>query len=140
MHRLTSHIGTLVGRILIAALFLVSGVNKALGFAGFASLVEQLGVPMATAAAAATVALEIIGGIAILVGAYARYAALALAAFVVVATVLVHRTELTEILKNGAVIGGLLYVAAQGTGGLSLLDRGTSKTRQARQSPQQTDG
>lgn len=119
-----------VGRLLIAALFLPAGIAKISGFAGTVGYIASVGLPAPTIAAAAAVILEIVGGIALLVGLGTRYAALALAFFTLVASFIFHaywavpadQTFVTQLLffKNIAVAGGLMAIAAFGAGGWSL--------------------
>lgn len=119
-----------IGRLLIAALFLPAGIAKISGFAGTVGYIASVGLPAPTIAAAAAVILEIVGGIALLVGLGTRYAALALAFFTLVASFIFHaywavpadQAYVTQLLffKNIAVAGGLMAIAAFGAGGWSL--------------------
>lgn len=120
----------LVGRLLLAYMFIVAGWGKLGGFDGTVALIASKGLPLPTVLAAATVALELAAGIALAIGFKARFAALALAAFTVVATLIFHaywavpadqvRIQQLMFNKNLAVIGGLLLVFAFGPGRLSL--------------------
>src|SRR5262247_4035598 len=78
----------LVGRLLLAALFLPTGISKAMGFA--ASLTAK-GLPYADAWAVAAIAIEVLGPIALILGVIPRWTALALIAFVIMATATTHR-------------------------------------------------
>ena len=118
------------GRLLIAALFLPAGLAKISGFAGTVGYIALVGLPAPTLAAAAAIILEIGGGVALLVGAGTRFAALALAFFTLVASFIFHaywavpadQAYVTQLLfyKNIAVAGGLMAIAAFGAGGWSF--------------------
>lgn len=127
--------GPLIGRIAIAWLFIPAGWSKIAGFAGTTGYIASKGLPMASMLAAIALVIELFGGLAILLGYRARIAALALALFTLVAAVFFHnywalpadQQMLQKIMfdKNIAIIGGLLFVAAFGSGPLSLDRRGT---------------
>ncbi len=121
---------TLIGRILLAALFLPAGLSKIGGFAGTVGYIGSKGLPMAEAAAVIAIIVEVGGGLALIAGLGTRLAALALAVFTLVATFVFHNywvlpaeTQMVQQLmffKNIAVVGGLLTLAAWGAGGWSL--------------------
>ena len=116
----------LVGRVLLALMFLDSGYGKIGAFADTAGYIGSKGLPMPEVLAAAALALELLGALMLVIGWKARWAAAALAAFTVVATVLSHNywampeaqqmLQKLMFLKNAAVIGGLLLVVAFGAG------------------------
>jgi putative oxidoreductase len=121
----------LIGRILIAALFLVAGVGKAMGFAGTAGYMAKLGFPAPEVMTAIAIVIEAGGAILLIVGWKTRWVAWGLAIFVVVATLAAHRfwdiqdaaqmmNQRTQFLKNLAIIGGLLFVASFGPGSISV--------------------
>ena len=114
---------TTIGRSLIALLFIVSGIQKALAFSAVAGWMASLGLPLAPYALGATIVLEVGAGMALLAGWHQRALAWLLAAFVVAATLVFHAfwavpadqvaDQLTHFLKNAAIVGGLILVAAQ---------------------------
>ena len=120
----------LVGRILLAWLFVPAGWGKIAGFAGTAGYIASKGLPMPEVLAAAAIAVELGLGLLLLVGWQARWAALGLAIFVAVITPIFHGywalPEAQQMMqkqafwKNIAVLGGLLMAAAFGPGRLSL--------------------
>lgn len=120
----------LAGRLLIAFLFLPAGISKITGFAGTVGYISSVGLPAPTLAAIVAILIEIVGGAALVLGFYTRFAALAIAAFTLVATVVFHAywsvpadqafVQQLMFAKNIAVIGGLLVVAAFGAGKYSL--------------------
>src|SRR5215813_1462610 len=81
----------LVGRLLLAALFLPSGISKAMGFTAFSASLAAKGLPYADAWAVAAIAIEALGPVALILGVVPRWTALALIAFVIMATVTTHR-------------------------------------------------
>ena len=121
---------SLVGRILLAALFLPAGIGKLTGFAGTVGYITSVGLPVPQVAAAIALVVEIVGGIALITGFGTRFAALALAVFTVVASVFFHNywavpaeqqmIQQLMFFKNIAVVGGLLTLAAWGAGSWSL--------------------
>ena len=119
-----------VARILIAALFLVAGVRKLLGYAGTVGYFTKLGFPAADAVAVLAIVIEIGGALLLIAGWRTRLTAWVLVAFVAVATAMAHRfwefeaaqqvNQMNHVLKNLAVIGGLIFVASFGPGRLSV--------------------
>ena len=108
-----------VGRILLASLFVVSGIFKIIGFTGTVGFMASLGLPVPTLAVIVTIFVEVGAGLALMSGSrLARPAALLIAIFTVGATLAAHRFwavdpaamqgQLTNFLKNLSIIGGLL--------------------------------
>ena len=120
----------LAGRLLIAALFLVAGIRKVMMFSMSVGYFTKLGFPMPEVMTVIAIAIEIGGALALILGWKTRGAALLLALFTVIATFMAHRfwefdaaqqaNQLNHFLKNAAIIGGLLFVAASGPGRLSV--------------------
>ena len=116
----------LTGRILLAALFIPAGISKIVGFEGTVGYIASVGLPLATVAAITAIVVELIAGLALLVGYRIKLAAVILAVFTLVATVLFHNfwampadqayMQQLMFMKNIAVVGGLLMVAALGGG------------------------
>jgi len=125
-----SHAATLLGRFLLALLFVVGGFSKIGGFDGIAGYIGSKGLPLPQLLAVGTIVLEIAAGLALIAGLKARWAAAALAVFTVLATFLFHnywampeeqqRIQYLLFSKNIAVVGGLLMVVAFGPGRWSL--------------------
>jgi putative oxidoreductase len=124
-------LAALIGRVLLAFLFVYSGFGKIGGFEGTAASIASKHVPMPEIATTIAIVIEFIGGLMVAVGWKARWAALAVAAFTLVASLLYHNfwamadaatagTNKIMFLKNIAVIGGLLLVYAFGPGRLSV--------------------
>ena len=120
----------LVARILLALIFITSGFSKITGFEGTVGYIASKGLPLPQVGAIIAVAVEFLGGILLLVGYKARWAALAIAIFTVVAGIFFHnfwavpeaQRMMQEINfnKNLAIAGGLLFVFAFGPGRYSL--------------------
>ena len=120
----------LVGRVLLAWLFIPAGWSKIAGFAGTAGYIASKGLPMPEVMAAAAIAVELGLGLLLLVGWQARWAALGLAIFVAVITPIFHAywamPEAQQMMqkqafnKNLAIVGGLAVIAAFGAGRWSL--------------------
>lgn len=120
----------LVGRLLLALLFLPAGIGKLTGFTGTVAYISSVHMPMPPAAAVFALVIEIVGGSALLVGYRTRIAAIVLAVFTLVASFFFHnywalpadQQMIPQLLfsKNIAVVGGLLTLAAWGAGAWSL--------------------
>ena len=120
----------LIGRVLIAALFIPAGISKIGGFEGTVGYIASVGLPLATAGAIVAIVIEVVAGAALLVGYRTKQAALVLALFTLVATVLFHNfwampadqafMQQLMFMKNIAVVGGLLVVAALGGGAWAI--------------------
>jgi putative oxidoreductase len=115
----------LVGRILLAAMFVLAGFAKLTDIAGTAGWFGSIGLPAPTVVAVLVGLLELVGGLAIVIGYKTRIAALALAVFAIGATLIAHTNfaDMIQFLifqKNFAVVGGLLVLAFVGPGALSV--------------------
>lgn len=114
-----------IGRVLLASLFVISGLLKITAFSGVVGYMSSLGIPFATFAVLITILVEVGGGLAIMTGWNARPAALVVALFTVGATLSAHRfwqadpasvqNQLNHFLKNISIIGALLMLAAVNT-------------------------
>jgi putative oxidoreductase len=123
----------LVGRALLALLFIWSGFGKITGFGGTVGYIASQGLPMPGVLAALAVVVELGGGILLLVGFKARWVALLLALFLLVITPIFHAwwsvpdaqvmAQQINFGKNLAILGGMMLVWAFGPGRYSV-DRG----------------
>ena len=123
MHTLSRNSADLAGRILIAAIFLIAGAGKIGAYAGTQGYMQAHGLPGALLPA--VIALEIGGGLLVVAGAWTRVAALALAGFSVLAALIFHANfadamQQINFLKNLAIAGGFLLLAANGAGAWSV--------------------
>jgi putative oxidoreductase len=114
-----------LGRLLIALIFVLSGLSKIGAPANTIAYIQSSGAPFAPGAFAVAVIVEVIGGLALLVGFQTRLTAGALAIFTLATAVLFHnnmadQNQMIHFLKNVAITGGLLQVVAFGAGAFSL--------------------
>jgi putative oxidoreductase len=125
-----------VARILLALMFVASGISKFTGLGGTADYIGSVGLPAPQLLAFGAAALEVVAGVLLIIGWQARWAALALAVFTLLASVLFHNfwampadkafMQQLMFMKNMSVIGGLLFVFAFGAGSVSLDARRTA--------------
>ena len=116
----------LVARIFLGHIFLLAGVSKIGAYEGTQAYMDAMGVPGALLPL--VILLEIGGGLAIVAGWKTQWAAVALAAFSVVAAAIFHnnfadQTQMFLFMKNIAITGGLLLLSAHGAGAYSLDNR-----------------
>jgi putative oxidoreductase len=125
-----SHYGPLAGRILIAAIFVFAGLGKVTGFEGTVGYIASKGLPLPQLAAIGAILVELGGGIMLVLGWKTRWAAAALFLFTGLAALIFHnfwaatpdqaQNQMIHFMKNMAIMGGLLFVMAHGSGPLSL--------------------
>jgi putative oxidoreductase len=118
------------GRVLLALMFILAGFSKLANISGTAGYIASGGLPAPAVLAVLVGVLELVGGIAIAIGFQARWAALALGLFTLLATVLFHQfwavpadqafVQQLMFMKNLSVAGGLFVVAALGAGPVSI--------------------
>lgn len=123
----------LIGRIALAGIFLKSGIAKIGGFAATAGYIASKGLPLPEVGAVIAIVVEVVAGIALIIGWKARWAALAIAVFTLATMFLFHPywtlpadkqyPEMLAFWKNLAIFGGMLMVMAFGAGRFSV-DRG----------------
>lgn len=125
----------LAGRVLLAHIFIVSGWNKIGGFAGTQAYMESMGLPGALLPL--VIVVELLGAVALVIGFQTRWAAIALAAFSIVAAIIFHdnfadQMQMISFMKNLAIAGGLLVLAQTGAAAPSV----DASTRRAKAAPQ----
>ncbi len=121
--------GPLAGRILIALVFVVGGIEKLTGFQGTVAYIAGKGMPLPQVAAVAAMVVELGGSAMLVLGWKARWAAAALFLFSGLAAAMFHNfwalppdqaaNQMVHFLKNISMMGGLLYVMTYGSGPLS---------------------
>ena len=125
--------GPFAGRILLALIFVISGYNKLVGFDGTVGYIASKGLPLPQLAAAAAIAIELVGGVLLVIGWQARWAATAIFLFLIPTTLIFHafwaapaanlQMETIQFMKNLSIMGGMLYAMAFGAGPLSVDNR-----------------
>jgi len=125
--------GPLVGRILLAILFLVSGFNKITGFEGTVGYIANYGLPLPQLGAIIAIVVELGTGILIVIGWQARWAATVLFLFLIPTTFIFHNfwsveaaqrpMQSLQFMKNLCIMGGVLYIMAFGAGPFSIDNR-----------------
>jgi len=115
----------LVGRILLAVIFILSGLSKLAAPGGTQGYIASAGLPAPVLAYLVAVVVELGGGVLLLVGYRTRLAAAALAIFSVAAALFFHhalgdQNQFIHFMKNLAIAGGLLQVVAFGAGSFSM--------------------
>ena len=117
------------GRILISLIFVVSGISKLGNFSGTQGYMESVGVPGMLLPV--VIAVELLGGLAIILGWHTRIAAFLLAGFSLVSAVLFHanfgdQMQMIMFMKNLALAGGFLMLVSLGAGPWSIDNRSKS--------------
>jgi putative oxidoreductase len=128
-----SRYGPAAGRFLITFIFLRSAIGKITGFTAVASMMAKKGMPFAEVFLVGAIALEIAGGLMVLLGWHARLGALLLAVFLVPATLVFHNfwamdpsqmreaiNQANHFYKNVSMLGALVFIIGMGPGALSL--------------------
>ena len=120
----------LVGRLMVAYLFIPAGIGKLMGFAGTVGYITSAGLPLPQVGAVIAIIVELGLGIALLLGFKTRIVAIAMAVFTVAAALFFHKfwavpdamkmMQTINFNKNIAIAGGLLVIAAFGPGRLSI--------------------
>ena len=118
----------LIGRILLAILFVLSGIGKVAAPSMTLAYIKAAGLPFAPLALAGSALVEIVGGTALILGYRTRLSAAVLAAFTVLAALTFHsnfgdQNQMIHFLKNVSIAGGLLQLMAFGGGRLSIDER-----------------
>lgn len=114
--------GPLVGRVLLALLFLISGLGILANLSGTAGYYAALGIPLAMLVVILVIVVKLAGSLMVITGIHAREGAWALIGFTLLTILIAHTGEgqMINALKNLSIIGGLLLVALHGAGPKSL--------------------
>lgn len=120
----------LVGRILVSIVFIMGGIGKITGFSIEEGMVAAKHLPMPAVALGIALVIELVGGLAILLGLFMRFTAWILFLYLIPTTFLFHNfwafqgmdriDPMIHFEKNLAIMGGLLILAAFGAGGYSI--------------------
>jgi putative oxidoreductase len=134
MPHTTRGILAVLGRLMLAAIFLLSAAGKLADFNGTAGMMASKGIPAAPVMLVGAIAFEIAGGLSILLGYRPRIGAVLLLVFLVLASYYFHdfwkigdpkqkQDQMIHFLKNLAIMGAMVLIIAEGTGPMSLDDR-----------------
>ncbi|MGI9025509.1 MAG: DoxX family protein [Burkholderiaceae bacterium] len=120
----------LVGRILLALIFVVSGFGKVMNYGGTAAYMASAGLPMVGLLLPLTIAVELGGGLLIAFGLFTRPVAIIVFLFLIPVSLAFHHfwdvpaaqamTQQIQFMKNVAIMGGMLMLAFAGPGSLSM--------------------
>lgn len=126
----TQNAAALLGRVLLGLIFVISGFGKIGNYAGTAGYMASAGLPMASLLLPLTIAVELGGGLLLMAGFQTRWVALVVALFLVPVTAVFHnpaaadpahvQQQMINLLKNVAIMGGMLQVFAFGAGAWSI--------------------
>jgi putative oxidoreductase len=118
-----------LSRLLLSVIFILSGFNKITAFSGMSGFLAKLGWPAPSLWLTLAILIELLGGLGLLLGFKTRWSSLALIVFVLAATIFVHgallssaadaaakQDQIVNILKNIAILGGLLKYYIDGAG------------------------
>lgn len=122
----------LIGRIFISLIFLMSGIDKIIHSSATKEYMATYGMPFRRAFLVLAIIIEILSSLLIIIGFKARWAAFALLVFLIPTTLIFHThfsepIQIIMFLKNLAIMGGLLFIAAYGAGTISIDEKKTSK-------------
>lgn len=133
MFEKTQKYAPLAGRILLSAIFIQAGISKIFNWEATAGYMQSQGMPLVPLFLLGALGVEILGGLSVLVGFFARLGALALFLFLIPTTLIFHafwavpeahqHIQMIMFMKNLAIMGGLLMVVAFGAGPVSLDQR-----------------
>lgn len=118
-----NHLAAPLGRFLLAAMFLMAGLNKITNYAGTQGYMESMGV--SGGLLWIVILVQVLGALAVIIGYKTKLASVALGGFCVVSAVLFHadfssQIEMTMFMKNFTIAGGFLVLVAHGAGAYSL--------------------
>jgi putative oxidoreductase len=116
---------SLAGRVFLSAIFILSGISKLAAPVATIGYIQSAGLPFAPVGFAIAATIEILGGVALIVGYRTRVVAMVLAAFTAAAALAFHsrfgdHNQFVHFFKNIAMTGGLLQVVAFGAGSFSI--------------------
>lgn len=115
----------LISRVLLSALFIMSGINKILNPVATQQYMASFGMPLTGLFLVAAIVIELGGGLSVLLGYKARWGAIALVIFMIPATLIFHtnfadQMQTIHFMKNLAILGGLLMIIQYGSGAIAL--------------------
>ncbi|MFL5812882.1 MAG: DoxX family protein [Bdellovibrionia bacterium] len=121
---------SLLGRVLLSAIFIISGLSKIGNFGATRDLLVSHGVPVAGLFVFLSLVIEVAAGVLVLIGLQGRISAMILMAYLIPVTLVMHnfwayvgpehQMQLVNFLKNISIMGGLSQIAAMGPGPISI--------------------
>lgn len=119
-----------IGRLLFALIFVLSAAGKFADWQGTVQMMTDKGLPSVEILLSIAVALEVIGGVSVIIGLYARLGAFALLAFLIPVSVIMHNfwtlegadrmNQMINFMKNVSMMGGAILIMALGAGPISI--------------------
>ena len=114
-----------IGRVLIALIFVLSGLGKIMNFDGTLGFMQSVGIPFTAFALVIVIAIELLGGIFLILGLKTKWVAGTLIIYTAIAALIFHtnfadQNQMAHFMKNLAIIGGLILIANYGPGRFSL--------------------
>ena len=114
-----------IGRVLIALIFVLSGLGKIMNFDGTLGFMQSVGIPFTAFALVIVIAIELLGGIFLILGLKTKWVAGTLIIYTAIAALIFHtnfadQNQMAHFMKNLAIIGGLILIANYGPGPFSL--------------------
>ena len=130
------HYGPFVGRLLLALIFVMAGLNKIGSYEATQGYMQAFGI--SGSLLPIVIAFEILAGLALIAGLKTRITAFLLAGFTLLSSAVFHSNfgdpnEVTAVLKNLAIAGGLVLLVARGSGHLAIdrrLGKDSDESRQ----------
>ncbi len=122
-------VAPLVGRTLLALVYLLSGVGKIFNWEGTRQFMEFAGMPLIPLFLIGAIVLEVGGSLSVILGLRARFGALMLAVFTIPTTLIFHnfwaegvdtQIQIAMFMKNLSMMGGCVLIMAYGPGAISL--------------------
>jgi putative oxidoreductase len=130
MNPATVNLLALIGRILVALIFVISGFGKIGGFEGVTGYIASKGLPMPAVLAALTIALELGGGLLLVIGYKVRIVAVLFFLWLIPTTLIFHKfwgidaaqaqNQMNNFMKNVSIMGAMLLITAFGPGAYSV--------------------
>lgn len=114
-----------IGRVLIALIFVLSGFGKIMNFNGTLGFMQSVGIPFTAFALVIVIAIELLGGIFLILGLKTKWVTGILIIYTAIAALIFHtnfadQNQMAHFMKNLAIIGGLILIANYGPGRFSL--------------------
>lgn len=114
-----------IGRVLIALIFVLSGFGKIMNFDGTLGFMQSVGIPFTAFALVIVIAIELLGGISLILGLKTKWVAGTLIIYTAIAALIFHtnfadQNQMAHFMKNLAIIGGLILIANYGPGRFSF--------------------